>query len=92
MVLEEVARMGPLLVLAGLAVGWSTEAVSRAGGYGLIRDMGLGIGGSVLAGLTGRIVIPGDVGMVAMGLIGSAGVALVIAGQRSVWRSARLGA
>jgi uncharacterized membrane protein YeaQ/YmgE (transglycosylase-associated protein family) len=92
MVLEDIARMGPLLVLAGLAVGWIAEVVSRAGGHGLIRDMGHGIAGSVLAGLTVRSVIHGDVGLVAMFLIGCAGAAVVIAGRRRLWRSARLGA
>jgi hypothetical protein len=40
MVLEDVARMGSMLVLAGLAVGWMSGAVRRAGGAPMDRGRG----------------------------------------------------
>jgi len=91
MVLEDVARIGPLLVVAGLAVGWIAEAVARAGGSGLLRDLGLGLAGSVLGGLTVWSVIPSGVGMATMCLVGCAGAVVVITGQRGFWRSTGFG-
>jgi len=92
MILEEFARVGPLLILAGLAVGWIAEAVSRAGGYGLIGDMGFGLAGSVIAGVLVSSLIAGTVGMATVFLVGCAGAAVGIRAQRSFWRSVRLGA
>ena len=89
--LEHIARMGPMLVLAGLMAGWMAEAISRARGYGLIPDMTLGLVGSVVAGAALRVLDP-DTGMVATFAIGGAGAALAIVAQRAVWRSTRLGA
>ena len=89
--MEHIAQMGPMLIVAALMVGWLTEAFSWAGGYGLIPDMGLGLLGSVVAGGIVWGVISSDVGMVAMFLIGGGGAALAIIGQRKFWRSSRLG-
>jgi uncharacterized membrane protein YeaQ/YmgE (transglycosylase-associated protein family) len=89
---EHIIQMGPMLVLAGLMAGWVAEAVSRAGGYGFITDMALGLAGSVAAGGTLWAVIATDVvGMLAMFLIGCGGAALAVVVQRRFWRSARLG-
>ena len=88
---EHVAQMGPMLILAGLAAGWMAEAVSRARGYGLIPDMILGVVGSVAGGGVIWFVISSDTGMVTMFLIGCAAAALMIFAQRSFWRSPRLG-
>jgi uncharacterized membrane protein YeaQ/YmgE (transglycosylase-associated protein family) len=88
---EHVAKMGPMLILAALAAGWVAEAVWRARGNGLIPDMVLGLVGSVAGGGIVWFVISSDEGMVTMFLIGCAAAALMIIAQRSVWRSARLG-
>ena len=88
---EHIAQMGPMLVLAGLMAGWLAETVSRAGGYGLILDMFLGLIGSVVAGSTVWVVIFSDAGMPGMLLIGCGGAALAIIAQRTCWRSARQG-
>lgn len=85
---EHVAQMAPMLIVAGLAAGWLSDAVARRGGYGLLRDMALGIGGSVIAGAASPL-IPDDVGMIGMFVLGLIGGAVVIAGQRRLWRSAR---
>ena len=91
MMVEDIARMGPMLLLAGLMAGWTAEAVSRTGGYGLIRDLGLGLTGSVAGGVATWVAISGLDGMVTMFLIGCGGAALVIIAQRSFWRSVRPG-
>jgi len=88
---EHIVHMGPMLVLAGLMAGWMAETVSRAGGYGFIPDMVLGLIGSVVVGGTVWIVVSSDANMLGMFLIGCAGAALAIVAQRSLWRSTRLG-
>jgi uncharacterized membrane protein YeaQ/YmgE (transglycosylase-associated protein family) len=88
---EYVAQMGPMLILAGIAAGWVSEAMSRARGYGFITDMTLGLIGSLVAGLAMSLFISREAGMIVMFLVGCAGAAVVIGGQRQVWRSARLG-
>jgi uncharacterized membrane protein YeaQ/YmgE (transglycosylase-associated protein family) len=88
---EHVAQMGPMLILAGLVAGWMAEAVSRARGYGLIPDMVLGLVGSIAGGGIVWLVISSEPGMVTMFLIGCGAAALMIIAQRSFWRSARLG-
>jgi uncharacterized membrane protein YeaQ/YmgE (transglycosylase-associated protein family) len=89
--LEDIVRMGPMLILAGLMAGWMAEAVSRARGYGFIPDLGLGLFGSVVLGAAVWVVVSGGAGMVVMFLVGSAGAALAIVAQRTLWRSTRLG-
>jgi uncharacterized membrane protein YeaQ/YmgE (transglycosylase-associated protein family) len=91
MMMEHIAHMGPMLVLAGVMVGWAVETVSRAGGHGLIPDMVVGVVGSVLAGAIIWGLISQDPGMLGMFAIGCAGAGLAILVQRSLWRSARLG-
>jgi uncharacterized membrane protein YeaQ/YmgE (transglycosylase-associated protein family) len=87
---EHIAQMVPMLILAGLTAGWVAEAVSRAGSYGLIPGMGLGLVGSVLAGWIVWITVSSEGGMVGMLLIGGVGAALAIVAQRRFWRSTRL--
>lgn len=88
---EYVAQMAPMLVLAGLMVGWTVETFARAGGYGLVPDMVVGVIGSVLAGGIIGVVVSHVPGMLGMFAIGCAGAGLVIVAQRSLWRSTRLG-
>ncbi len=88
--LEHIVQMGPMLVLAGLIAGWVAEATSRAGGYGFILDMVLGLMGSVLVGSIVWVLISSDIGMPAMLMIGCGGAGLAIAAQRRLWRSALL--
>ena len=89
--LEHIVHMGPMLALAGLIAGLTAEAVSRAGGYGLIPDMVVGLIGGVLVGGIFWIVVSSDAGMLEMFLIGCAGAALAVVAQRRLWRSPRLG-
>jgi uncharacterized membrane protein YeaQ/YmgE (transglycosylase-associated protein family) len=89
---EDIARLGPMLILAGLMAGWLAEAFSRRGGYGFTRDLGLGLAGSAIGGATAWALLPGHPGMVAFILIGGIGAALLILAQRAFWRSARTAA
>jgi uncharacterized membrane protein YeaQ/YmgE (transglycosylase-associated protein family) len=89
---EHIAQMGPMLILAGFVTGWITETLSRAGGYGLITDMVVGLVGSVVGGTMVGLLVSTDAGMPEMFLIGCVGAALAIGAQRGLWRSLRLGA
>jgi uncharacterized membrane protein YeaQ/YmgE (transglycosylase-associated protein family) len=91
-VTEYIAQMAPMLLLAGLAIGWVSEAVSRAKGYGFMYDLALGIVGSVLAGIVMSVVVSREAGMVVMFVTGCIGATLALAAQRQFWRSARPGA
>lgn len=88
---EDFIRIGPMLILAGLLAGWIAEATTRAGGYGFISDMVLGLAGGVVIGGAIRIFVSGEAGMATMFVIGCAGAALAIAAQRTLWRSFRPG-
>ena len=92
MLMEDVAQMGPMLVLAGLTVGWIAEAARRVGGHGLLSDLVLGLVGSLAVGGIFWVAISSDVGMVAMLVIGGGGAALAIMAQRAVWKSTPVGA
>lgn len=85
--LEYIAQVGPMLVLAG----FTAETVSRAGGYGLILDMILGVVGSLLVGGITWVLVSHEAGVLAMYAIGAAGAGLAVVGQRRRWRSARVG-
>jgi uncharacterized membrane protein YeaQ/YmgE (transglycosylase-associated protein family) len=86
---ESIAQMAPMLIMAGLTIGWLSEALSRAGGYGFMYDMLLGLLGSIGLAAMIWIGISNDIGVVTMSLIGCIGGALAIVAQRSLWRSAR---
>lgn len=47
---EQVVRMGLMWVLAGLSAGWLAETLIVRRGYGLLADMGLGVGAGLLGG------------------------------------------
>jgi uncharacterized membrane protein YeaQ/YmgE (transglycosylase-associated protein family) len=87
---EILVQMLPMLGLAGLIAAWLAEATARAGGYGFIPDVLLGLTGSMIAGAVLWGVTTRDPAITTMLLAGSAGAALVIVGQRALWRSAPL--
>jgi uncharacterized membrane protein YeaQ/YmgE (transglycosylase-associated protein family) len=84
---EHIAQMAPMLIVAGLAAGWLSEAVARAGGYGFIWDMALGIGGSAVLGAA--VWLFAEPGMLSMVVIGFTGAAIGIVAQRKLWPSMR---
>src|SRR5437867_13318575 len=59
---EHIVQMGPMRVLAGVMAGWVAEVVSRADGHGFIRDMVLGLVGSVVGAATVWVVISSEAG------------------------------
>ena len=83
---EQIAHVGPMLILAGLLTAWLAEAVSRAGGYGYTLDMAVGLVGSVARGDVG-LGLFFHIGMPWMFVSGCAGATLAIAAQRGFWRS-----
>jgi hypothetical protein len=85
---EYVAQMTPMLVLAGAMVAWLAQISSRAGGYGFLPDMAVGLGGSLLAGTLVLAAASADAGMLGVVGIGAAGAVLAIVAQRGLWRSA----
>jgi hypothetical protein len=86
---EDIAQMAPMLVLAGLAVGWAAEVASRAGGHGFLADLGVAVAGSVIGGGIVWVAISTNVGMMSMFGIGCLSAALVIVAQRVLWPSTR---
>jgi uncharacterized membrane protein YeaQ/YmgE (transglycosylase-associated protein family) len=89
--IEHIAHMGPMLILAGLAAGWIAETVARAGGRGFLPDLAVGLIGSIAAGTVMLGMVSREAGMPVILLVGGAGAALAIVAQRSIWRSVRLG-
>ena len=86
---EDVARIGPMLVLAGMAVGWMSAAVRPAGGQELLADMSIALVGSAIVGGVVFGSVSTGLGMVTMFGFGCAGAALTIIAQRMVWPSIR---
>src|SRR6266542_3956905 len=70
-------------VLVGLIVAWLAGMVVKGGGFGLLRDVMLGVGGSFLGSWIFQALgaSPGRVGMVVAAFVGAA---LVIVAQRKV--------
>lgn len=85
---EQIVQMAPMWALAGLSAGWLADASFMRRGYGLIVDMGLGVG----AGFAGGSVfltffgLPG--GMFVMFVVGFVLAAGAILAQRLCWRAA----
>ena len=86
---ELIAYIAPMLALAGLAFGWTTETTWPARGFGLRGDMALGLVGSFALGIVlYSLNWLGGVGLIAAFLIGIIGAALPIIGQRTLWQNA----
>ena len=88
MTAEYVARLGPMLVLAGLSVAWLAQVSRRTGAYGFMPDVALGLVGSLAAGLVAWAALSSGTGMLATFGIGAVGAVLVIAAQRGLWQAA----
>jgi uncharacterized membrane protein YeaQ/YmgE (transglycosylase-associated protein family) len=86
---EHIAQIGPMLVLAGLTVGWLAEALRHARGPGLLGDLLVGLAGSVVGGSVVWSSVSTRLGMVAMFSIGCCAAALAIIAQRTMLPSTR---
>ncbi len=69
-------------ILVGLITGWVAGIVMKDGGYGLLGDINLGLGGSMLGSLMFQVP---EAEWFAMIVVGSAGAASVIFAQRKAW-------
>ena len=85
---EYILQMGPMWVLAGLGAAWLANALFVQRGFGLIVDMGLGVGASLVGG-TALVALHGpSTGMLGMLVVGFFLASSVILGQRLGWPSA----
>jgi uncharacterized membrane protein YeaQ/YmgE (transglycosylase-associated protein family) len=82
---QQITQMGPMWLLAGLSAGWLAEHILTRRGYGLIRDMGLGLGASMVGGGLFLAFSGLSVGMFAMFVVGFVVAATVIVTQRLCW-------
>ena len=85
---QQITQMGPMWVLAGLSVGWLAEHILTRRGYGLIPDMGLGVGASIVGGGLFLAFSGLSVGMFAMFVVGFVVATGAIVAQRLCWRPA----
>ncbi|HEY7868143.1 MAG TPA: hypothetical protein VIF59_02895 [Methylomirabilota bacterium] len=82
---EHVVQLGPMWVLAGLSAGWLAETSVIRRGYGLIVDMGLGVGAGLVGGGVLLAVSGLPAGMFAMFAVAFVVAAGVILAQRLWW-------
>ena len=90
MTLEHLVQMGPMWITAGLMIAWLAQAGWRAGAYGLLIDIALGVAGAIAAGLVAGMAISSTMGMLAMFAIGAAGATVLVAAQRFLWNPAHV--
>ena len=73
--------------IIGLLAGWLADVIMEGGGYGVIGDIALGVGGSIAGAWIFRAlgVAPNDGWMA---IVGAAfvGAVVLIYTQRTVWR------
>jgi len=75
-------------VLGGLLASGLAGYVLKRGGYGLIADIGLGLGGSLVASLILRALqVSPEAGLFAMVVFAFVGAAGVLVVQRTMWRT-----
>jgi hypothetical protein len=82
---EQIVQMGPMWVLAGLSAGWLAETSMIRRGYGLIVDMGLGAGASLVGGSAFLALAGFPVGMFVMFVGGLVLATSAILAQRLLW-------
>ena len=74
-------------VIVGLVAGWLAGFVMKGGGYGLVGDVLLGIGGSIVGSWIFRAVgINSGGGWFAMVAVAFVGAVILIAAQRMLWQ------
>lgn len=82
------AEMIVVAGVVGLAVGWLAGFVMNGGGYGLIGDILLGIGGSIVGGWIFRSLgFAPHGGWMATVAVAFAGAVILIYAQRTLWHT-----
>jgi uncharacterized membrane protein YeaQ/YmgE (transglycosylase-associated protein family) len=82
---EQIVHMSPMWVLASLLAGWLSENFMPRRGYGLIIDMGLGVGASLVGGGVLLAIAAFPAGMFVTFIIGFVLATSVIVVQRLSW-------
>lgn len=82
---EQMIHTGPMWVLAGLGAGWLAETFMGRRGYGLIVDMSLGVGASLVGGSAILVLSGLPSGMLGVLAVGFVLAASVILAQRLGW-------
>jgi uncharacterized membrane protein YeaQ/YmgE (transglycosylase-associated protein family) len=82
---EHMLQMGPMWILAGLSAGWLAETFIYRRGYGLIVDLGLGVGAGVAGGSLFLAFSGLPAGMLGMFVVGFVSAAGMILAQRLCW-------
>ena len=80
--------MTPMSVLAGLSAGWLADTWVIRRGHGLIVDMGLGVGASLVGSSVLLALYGPSAGMLGMLVVGFFLATSVILAQRLSWPSA----
>lgn len=79
---EQIVQMGLMWVLAGLGAGWLAETCISRRGYGLLVDMGLGVGAGLAGGGVFLAISGLPAGMLVMFVFAFSLAAGVILAQR----------
>jgi uncharacterized membrane protein YeaQ/YmgE (transglycosylase-associated protein family) len=82
---EQIVQMGLMWVLAGLSAGWLAETCISRRGYGLLVDMGLGVGAGLAGGGVFLAISGLPAGMLVMFVCAFSLAAGVILAQRLGW-------
>ncbi len=72
-------------IVVGLFAGWLAGIAMKGGGYGLLWDVILGLGGSVVGAWIFQTVVALETGSGATSITAFAGAAVVIVAQRKIW-------
>jgi len=79
-------EMVGIWVLVGLIAGWLAGFMMKGGGYGLLWDLSLGLGGSLIGSwIFQALGIAPGAGWSTMVVVASVGAAIVMVAQRKVW-------
>jgi uncharacterized membrane protein YeaQ/YmgE (transglycosylase-associated protein family) len=82
------AELTVVAVVVGLLVGWLAGVVMKGGGYGLIGDALLGVGGSIMGGWLFRALgFAPNGGWMAMVGVAFVGAVILIYAQRTLWHT-----
>jgi uncharacterized membrane protein YeaQ/YmgE (transglycosylase-associated protein family) len=82
---QQMIHAGPMWVLAGLGAGWLAETFMGRRGYGLLVDMSLGVGASLVGGSVVVALSGLPAGMLGMLVVGFVLATSAILAQRLGW-------
>jgi hypothetical protein len=88
MMTEQILQMASMSILAGISAGWLADTCVIRRGRGLIVDMGLGVGASLVASSVLLALCGPSAGMLGMLVVGFFLATTVILAQRLSWPSA----